>query len=49
MGGYPPHGTGTGDFPRPGGTAPDKAADTAEVGRKVVLQLGGVDERAFRV
>ena len=45
MGGYPPHGTGPGGFPRPGVMATDRAAATAEVGRKVVVHLGGGGER----
>ena len=44
MGGYPPHGTVPGGFPIPGGAATERAAVTAEDGRKVGVHLGGGDE-----
>ena len=45
MGGYTPHGMGTGVFPRPGGAATDEAAATAEVGQKIGVYLGGGGKR----
>ena len=41
MDSYPPHGTGTGVFPRPGCVATDEVANTSEVGQKVRVHLGG--------
>ena len=39
MGGYPPHGTGPGGFPRPGGAATYGVYSTAEAVRKVGVHL----------
>ena len=45
MDGYPPHGTGTGGFPRPDGTETNGDASTAEAGQKVGVHLGGGGKR----
>ena len=45
MSGYPPHGTGTGGFPVPGGVATDGEDSMAEVGWEMEVQLGGGGKR----
>ena len=44
MGGYPLNGTGTGEFPEPGGSATDGAAPVAAGRREVAVHLGGGGE-----
>ena len=44
MGGYPPHGTGPGEFPGLGGAETDGADPTAEARREVGVHLGGGGE-----
>ena len=44
MGGYPPHGTGPGGVPIPGGAATEGADATAEVVQKVGVHLSRVGE-----
>ena len=41
MGGYPPHGTGPGEFQILGGSATERADSMAEDGRKVGVHPGG--------
>ena len=45
VGGYPPHGTGPGGFPRPGGAVTDGEDAMVEVGRKLGVHLGGGGKR----
>ena len=45
MGGYPPHETGPGGFPRPGDAATNWATATEEVGRNIGVHLGRGGER----
>ena len=45
MGGYPPHGTGTGGFPIPCGAATYREAVTEEVGRRMGVHRGRGDKR----
>ena len=39
--GYPPHGTGPGEFPGPGGVATDRAAPAVEARLEVGVHLAG--------
>ena len=49
MGGYLPHGTGSGVFSIPGGAETDGADSTDEAGRKVGLNLGGDADRGGKI
>ena len=49
MGGYPPHGTVPGGFPRPGGAAAGGEVTTADGRREMRAHLEGGGERGGRV
>ena len=49
MGGYPPHGTGPGGFPVPGGAATDREAATVEARQEVGVNLGGGGKSRGRI
>ena len=47
--GYPPHGTGPGGFPVPGGAATDREAATVEARQEVGVNLGGGGKSRGRI